>query len=297
MRGLILAFSAYFVWGSFPLFFSLLNHVAPMEVLVQRIIWAFVITFLVIYLLRRHASYGQLLRNRRAMAWLLLSGVLIGINWLVFIWAVNVGRVLETSLGYFLTPLVSLMLGRLLLKETMNRWQAVAGALAAVAVLFEVVALGQLPWVSLVLAGSFGFYGLVRKQQPVDSLQGLNVEALVLLPVAVIWLLWQFSTGGAVQFGSDPSTTMLLAASGVVTAVPLLLFAAAARQLDLTVVGFIMYINPTLQFLTAVFIFNEPYPPLRLVTFAIIWLAMAIFMWGLWRSARQKRLLKQPLST
>ncbi|WLD58301.1 EamA family transporter RarD [Salinispirillum sp. LH 10-3-1] len=289
MRGLVLAFSAYFVWGSFPLFFSLLNHVAPMEVLVQRIVWAFLATLVVIVLMRRRASYVALLQNRRAMAWLLLSGVLIGLNWLVFIWAVSVGRVLETSLGYFLTPLVSLMLGRILLKETMNRFQAVAGALAAVAVLFELVALGHLPWVSLLLAGSFGFYGLVRKQQPVDSLQGLNVEALVLLPVAAIWLLWQVSTGGVIQFGSDLRTTLLLVASGAVTAVPLLLFAAAARRLDLTVVGFIMYVNPTMQFLTAVFIFNEPYPPLRLVTFAIIWVAMVVFMLGLWRSAQQRR--------
>ncbi|MFY0663703.1 MAG: EamA family transporter RarD [Natronospirillum sp.] len=289
MRGLVLAFSAYFIWGSFPLFFSLLSHVAPMEVLVQRIIWAFVATLLVILMLRRWTSYVALLKNRSAMYWLLLSGVLIGLNWLVFIWAVNVGRVLESSLGYFMTPLVSLMLGRLLLKESMNRFQAVAGALAAIAVLFELVALGRLPWVSLALAGSFGFYGLVRKQQPVDSLQGLNVEALVLLPVAGIWWLWQVDVGGVIQFGGDLRTSLLLAASGVVTAVPLLLFAAAARRLDLTVVGFIMYVNPTMQFLTAVFIFNEPYPPLRLVTFAIIWLAMVIFMIGLWHSAQQRR--------
>lgn len=291
MRGLVLAFSAYFLWGSFPLFFSLLSHVSPMEVLVQRIIWAFVATLLVILMLRRWSSYMALLHNRRAMGWLLLSGVLIGLNWLVFIWAVNVGRVLESSLGYFMTPLVSLLLGRLLLKESMNRYQAVAGVLAALAVLFELIALGRLPWVSLALAGSFGFYGLVRKQQPVDSLQGLNIEALVLLPVALVWWLWQVDVGGNIQFGDDLSTSLLLAASGVVTAVPLLLFAAAARRLDLTVVGFIMYINPTLQFLSAVFILNEEYPPQRLITFAIIWVAMVIFMLGLWRSARQKRRL------
>ncbi|MFC3851786.1 EamA family transporter RarD [Salinispirillum marinum] len=294
MRGLVLAFSAYFLWGSFPLFFSLLSHVSPMEVLVQRIIWAFVATLLVILIMRRWSSYMTLLHNRRAMGWLLLSGVLIGLNWLVFIWAVNVGRVLESSLGYFMTPLVSLLLGRVLLKESMNRFQAVAGALAAIAVLFELIALGRLPWVSLALAGSFGFYGLVRKQQPVDSLQGLNIEALVLLPVALVWWLWQVDVGGVISFGGDLRTSLLLAASGVVTAVPLLLFAAAARRLDLTVVGFIMYINPTLQFLTAVFILNEEYPPQRLITFAIIWVAMVIFMLGLWRSARQKRRLAAP---
>lgn len=294
MRGLVLAFSAYFLWGSFPLFFSLLSHVSPMEVLVQRIIWAFVATLLVILIMRRWSSYMTLLHNRRAMGWLLLSGVLIGLNWLVFIWAVNVGRVLESSLGYFMTPLVSLLLGRLLLKESMNRYQAVAGVLAALAVLFELIALGRLPWVSLALAGSFGFYGLVRKQQPVDSLQGLNIEALVLLPVALVWWLWQVDVGGVILFGGDLRTSLLLAASGVVTAVPLLLFAAAARRLDLTVVGFIMYINPTMQFLTAVFILNEEYPPQRLITFAIIWVAMVIFMLGLWRSARQKRRLAAP---
>lgn len=288
MRGLLLAISAYGIWGCFPLFFSLLADVSAFEVLAHRIVWAYLFTGLVILGLGRRKQLAALIANRRALAWLSLSAALISINWLVFIWAVSAGRVLESSLGYFLTPLVSLFLGRLLLKESMNRWQVIAGLIAAVAVLFELVAIGRLPWVSLVLAGSFGLYGLVRKMQPVDSLNGLQVETMVVVPVALLYLAWLWSAG-QMMFAQTLSDTVLLIAAGAVTAVPLLLFAAAARRLDLIVVGFIMYLNPTLQFLSAVFILDEAYPPQRLLTFVLIWIAMGFFLAGLWQTHRQSR--------
>jgi len=288
MRGLLLAISAYGIWGCFPLFFTLLANVSAFEILAHRIVWAYVFTGLVILGMGRRKQLAALIANRRALAWLALSAALITINWLVFIWAVTAGRVLESSLGYFLTPLVSLFLGRLLLKESMNRLQVIAGSIAAVAVLFELVAIGRLPWVSLTLAGSFGLYGLVRKMQPVDSLNGLQVETMIVLPLALLYLAWLWSSRQMV-FAQNLTDSTLLIAAGALTAVPLLLFAAAAQRLDLIVVGFIMYLNPTLQFLTAVFILDEAYPPQRLLTFVLIWIAMGFFLAGMWQAHRRSR--------
>ncbi|WP_151703490.1 EamA family transporter RarD [Nitrincola alkalilacustris] len=291
MQGLLLALAAYTIWGCFPLFFNLLSQVPSFEVLVHRIIWSFVATTIVILMLRRLSTLTTLLRDKRALGWLMLSSLLIATNWLIFIWAVSQQRVLESSLGYFMTPLVSLFLGRIILKESMHPLQAIAGALAAVAVLLELIMLGKLPWISLTLALSFGFYGLVRKQQPVDSLNGLTVETLLILPLALGWILWQLQTGRSMAFFSGNTlSTSLMIMSGIVTAVPLLLFAAAAKRLDLSVVGFIMYLNPTLQFLIAVFIFNESYPPQRLITFILIWIAMGFFLYGLWQSRKSTKM-------
>lgn len=286
MRGLLLALSAYIIWGAFPLYFSFLSEVPSLEVLSNRVIWAFVVTLVAVLMMGKWQEIVALIISPRALGWLSLSSFLIGVNWLIFIWAVANHRVLESSLGYFMTPLVSMALGRLLLSEKINRLQAAAGLLAAVAVVFELVTLGKLPWLSLALAFSFGFYGLVRKQQPVGSLTGLTVETLIMLPFAVWYMvvhMGDWALGGSVQ-----NTTFLMA-SGIVTAIPLFLFASAAKQLDLTVIGFVMYINPTMQFLTAIWLFNETYTTQRLWTFGIIWIAMLLFLGGLWQISRQKK--------
>ncbi len=288
MQGLVMALAAYLLWGCFPLFFNLLSHVSSTEVLANRIIWSLVSTLFVILLLRKRETLMALMRNPELMKWLALTSVLISANWLIFIWSVAQHRVMEASLGYYMTPLVSLLLARILLKESLHPLQAVAGGLAALAVAWEVYSLGSLPWISLALAMTFGFYGLVRKRYPVDGLSGLTIETMLIFPIALSWLLWQYwSTSHQLMFGGDLSTTLLLMASGVVTAVPLLLFASAAKRLDLSVVGFIMYINPTMQFIIAVFIFQEDFPPQRLVTFIIIWTALILFMWGMWQSRQQ----------
>lgn len=289
MPGLLMALGAYLLWGCFPLFFNLLAHVAPMEVLANRVVWSMLATLLLILALGQRQRLVSLLKNAPLMKWLLLTSLLISANWLIFIWAVAEHRVMEASLGYYMTPLVSLLLATLLLKESLHPLQAIAGLLAAIAVLWELYSLGSLPWISLSLAITFGFYGLVRKRYPVDGLSGLTAETLILLPIALVWLIWQFaSTNHHLQFGEELETTLLLITSGVVTAIPLVLFAAAAKRLDLSVVGFIMYINPTLQFLIAVLIFKEEFPPQRLITFVIIWSALVLFMWGMWQS-RQKQ--------
>lgn len=290
MRGLLLALSAYVIWGAFPLYFSFLAQVPPMEVLSNRVVWAFAITLVAVLLMGKLPEVINILKKPKAVGWLGLSSLLIGANWLIFIWAVTNHRVLESSLGYFMTPLVSMALGRLLLSERVNRLQATAGILAAIAVAFELFTLGELPWLSLALAFSFGFYGLVRKQQAVGSMTGLLIETLLILPLALIYLV---AYQDQLHFTVDSQTTVLLIASGLVTAVPLFLFAAATKHLDLTVIGFVMYINPTMQFLTAIWVFNEPYSTQRLFTFALIWVAMFFFLAGLWQNAkRNKRRLK-----
>ncbi|MBE0508267.1 MAG: EamA family transporter RarD [Marinospirillum sp.] len=295
MQGLWLAIAAYVIWGCFPLFFSLLNSVAASEVLVHRVIWSLLATLLVTLVLRRGASLLVLFRQPAALGWLALSSLLIASNWLIFIWSVGQKRVMEASLGYFLTPLVSLVLARILMKERLHFWQAAAGWLAALAVGWELYSLGSLPWIPLSLALTFGFYGLVRKQHPVDGINGLTAETLWMLPLAIGWLVWiQLHGQMDMAFGSSLELSALLVASGIVTAAPLLLFAAAARRLDLSVVGFIMYINPTMQFISAVVILNEDYPPQRLITFALIWAAMLLFMWGLWQSRRKIKAVSNP---
>jgi chloramphenicol-sensitive protein RarD len=289
MQGFWLALAAYIIWGTFPLYFYFLKHVIPLEVLSNRIIWSFLVTLVIIALLQRFRAFWSFFFTRRSMPWLIISSLLIAVNWLIYIWAVSQGRVIEASLGYYITPLVSLLLARLFLKERLHPLQALGGLLAALAVAWEVYMPKQAPWIALSLALSFGSYGLVRKRFPVDGLYGLTAETLWLLPFALMWLIWQalyFPT--SLHFADDSHTTWLLVGSGMLTAIPLLLFAAAAKRLDLSIVGFIMYINPTMQFLIAVFILKEDYDPKRLLTFALIWLALAIFMAGIWRSHKRQ---------
>jgi len=287
MSSLVLATGAYLLWGCFPLFFTLLADVPAMEILANRVIWSFVATLLLVGMSSRLNGLALTLRRPRVLGWLTLSSLLISANWLLFIWAVNTHRVLESSLGYFITPLVSLLLGYVVLKERMHPLQLMAALIATAAVGFEMFTLGRLPWISLWLALTFGLYGLIRKTQPVDGLNGLFIETLLMFPLALAWLSWQFFNGQPLQFGHDSTISLLLVASGIVTAIPLVMFAAAAQRLNLSVLGFIMYINPAMQFLMAVFVLHESYPPQRLVTFLFIGLAMLFFLAGLWQTRKR----------
>jgi chloramphenicol-sensitive protein RarD len=290
MQGLTLAVLAYSIWGIFPLFFSYLNHVSAVEVLSHRIIWSLVATFSLALILGRGRLLRQALQQKTTLIWLGVSSVLIGINWLVYIWAVGQHRVLETSLGYFIMPVVSLLMGRLILKESLHPLQAWAGVLAGMAVLWELWSFGALPWVGVVLAFAFAFYGLVRKVHPVDGLNGLTIETLWLLPFALGFVAWQSLTQQAgMGFGLDKSTTILLICSGFLTALPLVLFAMATRRINLSIVGFIMYINPTIQFLIGVYVLDEHFPQERLITFILVWLALLLFVAGLWQQLRGKK--------
>jgi chloramphenicol-sensitive protein RarD len=288
MQGIILAVAAYTIWGIFPLFFSYLSDIAPIEVVTHRIIWSLVAMLLLGLLLRRWGKLFTALKDKKLIAWMGLSALLIGINWMTYIWAVANHRVLESSLGYFMTPVVSLILARLFFKERLHPLQAWAGFFAVVAIIWEFISLGTIPWISLVLAVAFAFYGVVRKHCNVDGISGLTIEMFWLLPLGMGWIAWQiFDQHNALAFGSNQTITLLLISSGFLTALPLVLFAMAARRVDLSIVGFIMYINPSIQFLIAVFVLNESYPSQRMVTFGIIWFALILFMMGLWKMRKE----------
>ncbi|GAB4292538.1 MAG: EamA family transporter RarD [Methylophaga sp.] len=289
MQGLALAIMAYSIWGIFPLFFSYLNHVSPVEVLAHRIIWSLVATFTLSLLLQRGRLLVKAMQDRSTLIWLGVSSLLISVNWLVYIWAVGQHRVLEASLGYFIMPVVSLLMGRLILKESLHPLQGWAGVLAGIAVLWELWRFGALPWVGVVLAFAFAFYGLVRKIHPVDGLNGLTIETLWLLPPALAFVAWQTLTADSqMGFGLDTKTTVLLICSGLLTALPLVLFAMATRQINLSIIGFIMYINPTIQFLIGVYVLDEHFPQERLITFILVWLALLLFIAGMWQQNRAR---------
>lgn len=289
MYGLIFAIAAYVIWGSFPLYFSYLNSVSAVEVLSHRILWSLLATTVVGLLLGRGRKLIKTFADKKLLLWLALSSLLIAVNWLIFIWAVSQHRVLEASLGYFITPVMSLLLARWLLKEQLHPLQAWAGVLATIAVLWEWVSLGSIPWVGLSLALAFALYGLIRKKHPVDGVNGLTIETLWLAPVALFWILWQSTNVDYnLAFGESSQLTLLLIGSGFLTALPLVLFAMAASRVDLSVVGFIMYINPTIQFVIGVFVLKEAYPPERLITFGLIWIALLFFIAGMWKKHRRQ---------
>jgi chloramphenicol-sensitive protein RarD len=274
--GVLAAAGSYLIWGLFPLYFRALAGVPAPEVLAHRILWSSAFMVLLVSLARR---WGDVLRQLKAsgtLPTLAASALLISTNWLVYIWAVHAGRVVEASLGYFVNPLVSVLLGVVFLREPLSRRQAAAVALAAAGVLVLLVRAGQPPWVALTLAVTFGLYGLLRKRARVDPLAGLLAEVCMLLPLAAGWLGWLW-LGGEAHFGGGARVTLLLAASGVVTAVPLLLFAVGVGRLRLSTVGLLQYLNPTAQLLIAVFAFGEPFGAAHAVAFGCIWASLALY--------------------
>ena len=269
--------TAYVIWGFFPLYFRQLGHVSPMDILSNRTLWAFVFVTVLLTLRRRWSQVATVLYAPRHLARLAAAALLLGSNWLGFLWAVDHQQVVAASLGYFLTPLVNVLLGLLVLKEKLNRKEWIAIGLAVVAVFNELLALGTVPWISLFLAATFGTYGLLRKQVPVDALSGLCLETLVMLPICLIYAAVQMQHGLAVFTLAGDTTTALLIGAGVITALPLMAFAAATQRLDLAMVGMLMYINPTMQFLTAVYLFDEPMQQSRLLSFGLIWLGLLFY--------------------
>ncbi len=275
MMGAAYALGAFLIWGGFPVFFKLLDQVPALEVLGHRIVWSMVFMGLLLLFLGRWRAVGETLANRRLVLTLGLSALMISTNWLVFIWAVNEGRVLETSLGYFISPLVSVVLGVVFLKESMRPWQWIAVFLAVIGVVILVAQAGQLPWVSLVLALSFAFYGLIRKVAKVDAFTGLFVETLIVAPLALVFLVYLVidGSGSFTNLGLDG----LLILSGVITALPLILYVQGAKRLRLSAIGLIMYITPTSHFALAVFVYGEPFTTAHLICFAFIWTGLAIY--------------------
>ena len=286
LAGIGFGLLAYLMWGFFPLYFRQLSHVSLMDVLTHRAAWACLFVGVLLTLRGQWGKVRAVFGTPRRLAMLALAALLIASNWLAFLWAVANQQVVASSLGYFLTPLVNVLLGLVVLGERLNRLEWVSVGLALAAIGNEVVALGALPWISLLLAGTFGCYGLVRKQVPVDAISGLWLETLAMLPVCLLYALWQAQAGHAVFGGHDAVTLVWLVGAGILTALPLMAFAAATRRLDLATVGMLMYINPTMQFLTAVWVFDEPLQTARVVTFTLIGAGLFVFSWSAWRKAR-----------
>ena len=276
-KGIFSAASAFLCWGLFPLYFHAIGDVPSLQILAHRMLWS--LLFLVIVLtVRRQWAWLKLLRQPRIVASFIASAVLLSINWLIYIWAVNNGHVIESSLGYFITPLVNITIGYLLLKERLRPAQWMAVSVAALGVAWLSWQAGSVPWIALALAVSFGGYGLLRKTAALGALEGLSFETMVLFPVAAAYVAWLTVHGQNAFINTESTTTrVLLMAAGPITAVPLLLFAAGARKIPLSVLGLLQYLSPTLQFLLGVWIFHEAFTAERLVGFALIWLALALF--------------------
>jgi len=270
--GLLYGLAAYTTWGFIPLYFHALSHVSPLVVLCHRIFWSVLFLVLVITARREWSCIWPVLRNRRSMLLLSAGAVLIAVNWLIFIYAVASSQLLQASLGYFINPLLSIFLGMIFLKEKLRRWQWLAVFIAVAAVLNLAFRSAGFPWIAVSLAGSFGFYGLVRKKVDIDSLHGLLVETTILLPAALVVLA--LPSGHRVSGG----TFGLLSLAGIFTATPLLCFGAALRRLKLSTMGFLQYAGPTLQFLVAVVVFHEPLGGARLASFELCWVAIAVYV-------------------
>lgn len=280
------AFGAYFIWGFLPVYFNMLKSVPPLEVVAHRIVWSVLLLLAMLYFRKRLPALWEALTTRAMLVPMIASAVLIAANWLIYIWAVTSGHVAAASLGYFLNPLLNVLLGFLFLKERLTRWQWVAVALAGAGV--ATLATGALDalWISLSLALTFGVYGLIRKVAPVGPMVGLASETIILLPLALVALaVW--TVDGTGHFGTlGTGTDALLLLAGVVTAVPLLLFASAARQMPYATIGLIQYIGPTIQFLLAIFLYREPLTTTHLITFPLIWAGLLLYSWDMWRRAR-----------
>jgi chloramphenicol-sensitive protein RarD len=283
--GILYATLAFLSWGLFPLYFHALNEVPPAQILAHRVLWSLLFLAIVLTVRRQWKWLPKVLGQPRVIVSFVASAFLLSANWLVYIWAVNNGHVIEGSLGYFINPLVNIMFGYLILKERLRGGQWAAIALAALGVAWLTWQAGTVPWIALILASTFGAYGLMRKMAALGALEGLSFETMVLFPLALAYVIWLSLHGDNRFVTASDHTRWLLLAAGPITAIPLLLFASGARRIPLSVLGLLQYISPTIQFLLGVWLFHEAFTAERLVGFLLIWSALALYAAeGLWRS-------------
>jgi chloramphenicol-sensitive protein RarD len=291
-RGVLYGVACYLLWGLFPLYWPLLEPAGAIEILAHRIVWSLLVVVTVLAITRSWAWIGPLLRDRRTLGSMALAAVLIALNWVLYIWAVNSEHVVETSLGYFINPVVTVLIGVLVLHERLRPVQWVAIGLGTVAVVVLAVDYGRPPWIALILAFSFGTYGLLKKQVgvTVGAVQSLTVETAVLFVPALTYLVVLDARGDGQLGHSGLGHGLLLASAGIATAVPLLFFASAARRIPLSTLGLLQYLAPVLQFLTGVLLYDEPMPPSRLVGFVLVWAALAVLTFdGIRQGHRTRR--------
>lgn len=293
-RGALFGAAAYLLWGVFPLYFPLLEPAGAVEVLAHRVVWSLVVVAVLVQVTRRWRGVRAVVADRARLRRLVAAAVVLAVNWGVYIYGVTNGRVVETSLGYFINPLVTVMLGVVVLRERLRPAQYAALAVAGLAVLFLAIENGRLPWIALVLAFSFGTYGLLKKTAAVGALEGLTVETAALAPIALVYLVVLQGTGAATLTSNGPGHAGLLAATGLITAIPLLLFGAAASRVPLTTLGVLQYLAPTMQFLLGVLLFHEQLGIARLLGFCLVWAALGVFTVDLLRQRRHAMRLAVP---
>lgn len=285
-KGLILAVTVYVMWGFLPLFMKALAHVPTVEVIAHRIVWSVPVAGLILLWQGRTADLRAALQTPRMLGMAVVTAALISVNWGIYVWSIQSGHALDAALGYYINPLFSVFLGAVVLKERLERAQMVAIALAAAAVAVLTFEAGKLPIVALGLTLTWGAYALAKKKLPIGPNQGFMLEVLLLMPFGLAYLMWQ-ATQGVSSFGSDSMTTVLLGCTGIVTAIPLMIYANSAKLLRLSTIGILQYIAPTMILLTAVFVFDEPFGTARAVAFPMIWAALAIYSYSLLRQARR----------
>jgi rarD protein len=286
-QGMLYALTAFLIWGVAPLYFKHIGFVPAEEIVTHRIIWSCLFLIGLVWWSKTGREVLAVFRTPRYLLLLTLTALLIAVNWLLFIWAINHDHMLESSLGYFINPLLNILLGMLFLGERLRRWQWFAVALAVIGVVLQIVMLGTFPWIALTLAGSFAVYGLIRKKIAVDSLTGLLIETLVLTPVAT-WYLFIHANSATSQLSQNPlSLNLWLFAAGIITTVPLLCFTAGAKRLRLSTIGFFQYLGPSLMFIFAITLYHEPIVWQKWLTFALIWSALVIFSWDAVRNNRK----------
>jgi chloramphenicol-sensitive protein RarD len=276
-KGVLLAIGAYGIWALFPIYWKALIEVPAIQIIGHRIVWSFLFLSILLLVRKEWGQFRQEAFSTNTVLLFTLSGCLLAVNWLTYIWGVNAGLVIETSLGYFINPLVSVLLGTVFLREKLRPLQWLPVGLAALGVLYLTVQYGSVPWIALVLAFTFGTYGLLRKTAPLGSLYGLTLETLILTVPAALFLLFAEAQGVGVIGRVSPGVMILLVLTGVITALPLLMFSSAARQIHLSTLGILQYIAPTGQFLLGVLVYREPFTPAHLVGFGLIWTALILY--------------------
>ncbi|MBE1554390.1 EamA family transporter RarD [Sporosarcina limicola] len=279
--GVLWAVGAYVIWGILPIYWKSLEHVSSAEIIVSRVFWAFIMTLLLVLLMKngRHLieDLKSLWKSQRNFWALFFASILVTSNWFIYIWAVNHGHLVQTSLGYYMNPLISVLLGIFFLKEKLSHAQQIAFILAVTGVVILTVSYGEFPWLSLVLAMTFAIYSLVKKQIKLDALRGLTIETMFIAPLAIGYYIWLFMDGSAVFIHLDIKTDILLIFTGAVTAIPLVMFAKGAQQMPLYMVGFLQYISPTIMLFLGVVIYGETFGTIDLLSFSFIWLALLLF--------------------
>jgi len=276
-QGTIAAISSALIWGLLPAYWKALKHVPTTQILGHRVVWSFVVVILLISMQRRWDEARTTLSHRSNVRVFLATSLLLGVNWLTYIWAVNTDQIVESSLGYFINPLVNVLLGMVFLRERLNRWQTISVLLAFIGVLFLTVQFGRVPWIAFILAFTFGFYGLLRKTARAESMVGLSYEMAFLTPIAVVYLIYLGMCGSGAFVSVSVTTDLLLAGAGVVTCAPLLLYTYAVRRIRYSTIGLLHYMSPTGHLLLGVFLYKEPFTGVHAISFGCVWVAIVIY--------------------